>query len=763
MKFARRSEERSRTARCAWVVALLLAAPACSDDSAATGDAGGHASGGGGVGGANASSTATSTTGIDLTTSTGTGLPETFTITGVVVDQTNAPVAGAIVMQGGGEPDVTTGEDGTFEIEMTTAIIGTPTVVAAKIGYRAAGIELTSLPSEPMTLQLFAVAPPDNVGYEFMSPGVGDPDIDSSTKVCGHCHTTFTAQFQTSAHARSARDPILHDLYAGVSSSFGTAAECAAAGGVYRAGSVPGSPGNSQMRCYVGSGVLADLNDCGDSPGLSCDDPALPAASAPTMFGACADCHAIAMNGPAGGRNLLEAEGNAFDNGNSCDACHHVRDIDLDAPPGTGGRLVMQRPRETLDGQIGSPIRQAMFGPLPDVPNSIMGGSYQPKFSTAEFCAGCHDQKQEALVPGSTLSDRFADGLPTHSTFTEWSEGPFAQLGTQCQSCHMPPVDGMFNSVDTSSPTLAGLVGGFQRTPEQTRSHTFRGPLTEIPGVPRLLDGAATATITASPIAGGVDIAVAVKNVGCGHALPTGEPLRSMVLLVEADGCGDPLVPIGGMTIPDFGGASARGIVGADVTLSASTATWPAGAAIANVGDVVRIVRPTGSYWDYDGIGLFEGATLTPEEKGIEVLSPVGEASVVAVVGSQIELSASVAVAPGDIVYLADASPTDFVDGETSHRLAGAPGMAFARVMVDATGARGVPHYRAVDIASDNRIAPQRELVTAHRFAVPPGCTDVTARAIVLYRPLPTDLAKERGWDARDHVVTESMEAITLP
>ncbi|NUP13626.1 MAG: carboxypeptidase regulatory-like domain-containing protein [Polyangiaceae bacterium] len=716
----------------------------------------------GGRGGA--SSTATqSTGGADVTTSTGSGLPDTFSVTGVVLSQFGFPVEGATVMQGGGEAQVVTGEDGTFEIELTTSIAGLPTAVAWKIGYRAAGIEFTSLPDEPITLEMYQISPPDNTAYVFGHPGVGDPDMDNSTAYCGHCHTTFAAQFQTSAHARSARDPIVQDLYAGVASSLDSAAECAAAGGVYRAGTLPGSPGDSQLRCYVGLGVLPDLNDCGGSPGPSCDDPALPSSSAPTAFGACADCHAIGMNGPAGGRDLLEAEGIAYEYGNFCDACHHVRDIDLAGPPGTGGRLIMQRPRETIGRQIGAPIRQAMFGPLPDVPNSFMGGSYQPKFSTAEFCAGCHDQKQAALVPGTSLSARFSDGLPTHSTFTEWSDGPFAEMGTQCQFCHMPAVDGMFNSVDVSDPDLAGLTGGFQRTPEQTRSHTFRGPLTEIPGVPRLLDGAVTATIGASSSVGNVDIDVTLKNVGCGHAIPTGEPLRSMVLLIEAEGCGAPLIADGGMTIPDVGGALASGTAGTEVTFAGTSATWPAGAALASAGRVLRVVRATGAFWDYDGIGLFEGSALSPDEKGIEIMQPVGEAVVLSVTGSDIQLSAALSVLPGDTVYLADAAPDDFADGDPSLSLAGAPGMAFGRVIVDSAGVRNAPHYRGVDIASDNRIGPQRELTTTHRFALPVGCTEVVARARVLYRPLPLRMSRERAWEARDYVITEKTQTFTLP
>jgi len=64
-----------------------------------------------------------------------------------------------------------------------------------------------------------------------------------------------------------------------------------------------------------------------------------------------------------------------------------------------------------------------------------------------------------------------------------------------------------------------------------------------------------------------------------------------------------------------------------------------------------------------------------------------------------------------------------------------------------------VPHYRAVDIASDNRIAPGSHSLTTHAFGVPAGCSTGTVRATLLYRPVPMSMADVRGWDAVDYVV----------
>ena len=117
---------------------------------------------------------------------------------------------------------------------------------------------------------------------------------------------------------------------------------------------------------------------------------------------------------------------------------------------------------------------------------------------------------------------------------------------------------------------------------------------------------------------------------------------------------------------------------------------------------------------------------------------------------------------PGDIVYLGGSAPAVYVDGDATRALAGAPGYAYARVMVDATGARFSPHYRATDIASDNRLPPGVETLTHHAFAIPNACPSVTVTATLLYRPLPYDLSTERSWNARDYVILETKTVLAL-
>jgi len=738
-------------------LAGLLGLDACGSDTLGTAGTGASS----GDAGATSTST-TATSGGSTSTETKEPLPETFVVTGVVTDG-EAEVEGAIVMQGGGKPAFTTGPDGTFSIELTTAIPGTPTIVAAKIGYRAKGEEFLELPAGPITLELLAANPPDNTAYTYGPPGTGDPN--NSTAFCDHCHTLFVKQFLGSAHAKATKDPLVQDLYAGVTEAAQDAAACTAIGGVFRAGLVPGTASEAALKCYLGGGVLSDLNPTCGAPGdAACDDPALPAAKKPTAFGACADCHSPGIQGVAGGRNLHDAVGTAFEAGNHCDVCHHVRDVDLSKPAGVAGALILQRPHEKQSDQPGAKVVQVMYGPLPDVPVEFMGGSYQPKFATSELCGGCHELHQPALVPGSALDPgRWPEGLPIHDTHAEWASSSWNTPGTQCQFCHMPPDDtGLKSSMDLTDETSASIPYGFVRPPEQIRKHTFRSPLD---GTPRLIDGAlnlvlATALGTAAGGGPVVKATITVQNVLAGHAIPTGEPMRSLVLVVQAEGCGETWVAAEGSTIQDGGGFVARGVVGGDVQANGASLAWAAGAAAAKAGMRVRVVRPTGAFDDYAGVGFFADATLTPEEKGLEIFAPVGEASVLSAAAGSVVLEAAIAVQAGDVVYLGDGLPAVMDDGAASIAIAGAAGYTFAKTLVDPLGARHVAHYRAVDIASDNRIPPQGSAEVSQSFAIPAGCATGKVSATLVYRPVPVDMARLRGWAAKDWVVAKASESV---
>lgn len=687
----------------------------------------------------------------DTTTPTDTAepvAPSSFEVKGVVVDREGTPVPDAIVMVGGREETMTsTAEDGSFSIWYEVREGEQGALVAGKIGYRSVGATFLK-PGEDETIMIRKVNPPDNHDYIFQDPGDGENVMNED---CTHCHKDFVADFLQSGHARATRNPLLQHLYAGVT-AHETEEDCEGAGGWWGLGHAPGTEDGSLYKCYLGDGVLPDLNPtCGGIGQPACDDPDLSPDLSPDAYGACADCHAPGINGVAGGRDLHDAHGLAYDIGVHCDTCHKVSDVDLSQPPGIGQRLILSRPSEPGETVfIWDPV---YYGPLLDVPNPIMAGSIQPKFDSAEFCAGCHEQKQDALIPGQALDpELWPDGLPTHSTFSEWQDSPYNSDATPCQHCHMPGDVEAINSVHLSRPGEAGILFGWPREPEDIRQHSFRGPLS---GEERLIDTALYTSVALEQIGDTVEATVSVSNIGCGHAVPTGEPMRALVMVVESEGsCGE-LAAVGGMTINDVGGAITTGVVGTEVTPFDSGLVWPDAAVTAAVGQVIRAVRPSGVFDDYAGIGVFADPSLTPTDKGMEVMTPIHQATITAVMDDTVITSPVLDVVPGDRLYLGDPRPEDgWVDGDPARHLAGLSGNTFSRVLVDASGNRQVPHYKAIDMASDNRIGPGKSALSSHAFRLPDGCTDVSVTATVMYRPHPLNLAVERAWESTDHVIS---------
>ena len=85
--------------------------------------------------------------------------------------------------------------------------------------------------------------------------------------------------------------------------------------------------------------------------------------------------------------------------------------------------------------------------------------------------------------------------------------------------------------------------------------------------------------------------------------------------------------------------------------------------------------------------------------------------------------------------------------------MAGAPGFGFARVLTSADGKRMVPHYLAVDVVTDNRLLPQQEWTSEHRFEG--TCAEPLVVARLLYRAYPWKEAARRGWVLEDQLMTE--------
>jgi len=681
----------------------------------------------------------------------------------VRVSADGLPIAGASVLEGGGKQSVFSDEQGQASLVLQGIVADEVWVIAAAKGYRSVGRLIETQPNGEILIELSSIES-DNPDYEFLPAGVEEGE---STAYCSHCHVTIAAQFGRSAHYHSARDAQVHDLFAGTAAAFADQSSCEAAGGRWLAGTAPGT--GASERCYIGSGLLPDSSDsCGGQGQLPCDSPALPASKQPQHMGACADCHAPATGGPmGGGHSLLDVSGQAFEEGVTCDFCHKVSDIDPGAEPGIGGRTVLGRPLEAIEN-FPLPWKPVMYGPYADVINPYMRGSISPIFASGELCSGCHEYRQApqwddsetAIDPARWPSGR----LPIHTTWEEWSSSLLAPT-TPCRTCHMPGFDAE-NSADIDLFGLEpGLVAGFYRGADEVRDHGFYGPTDVLPDGSRLLDQAAAMSLQASVDGDQLLVQASVSNNQTGHGLPTGEPMRSVLLVVEARCDGVSLPQVQGQSVTEVGGALAARRITAGETTSGTSLSWPdlpealADPALDTSLLRLRALRETGNFIDYAGFESFASGGFAVSDKGLAERLPLGEVSVVAVSNDLLELSGSLPLQEGDLLLLGEA----FVppsEGGTSAMLAGFPGTDFARVLADASGESMVPHYRANDVLRDNRLLPYHSSSSEHRFSLPSGCANPEAQAWLIYRRYPPALARQRGWPSQDAILLSRQTSV---
>lgn len=646
-------------------------------------------------------------------------LPDELTVT-VLLD--GVPAEGATVVQGGTAIHVSTDANGQARIRPRYDIDGEYLVVATAPTARTRSAAIVP-GSNRVTVELTSYNPTDNPEYRFQDPG--EPGRRSNTAQCGHCHESINDQWFASPHRTSASNPFVHDLYAGTAHRLTTEAACVEAGGQWRIARLPG--GGEGGRCFVGTGVLQALNPgCTDG---TCEGPDL-------NHGACADCHAPAINGELGGRDLLHAEGIAFDYGVSCDVCHRVDEVVPTAAPGVAGRLRLHRPSEPASIALGAGgFLPLTFGPNHDVPNPRMGVVQRDHFGEASFCAGCHQDHHAPRVPGAVIDrDRWPDGeLPIQSTWAEWEASPL-NPAAPCQSCHMPPDPTVANSANIERFPLAeiGVMGGWYRPPGSVAGHHWYGPRQP---ASRMLELALALDVNVARVEGELHVAATTRNVAGGHAVPTGEAMRNVLLTVEVMCDGSPVAATGGDVIPAFGGYVALRDRDNDWSV------WPE----ALPGDVIRVIERTGAFHNYDGFGRFGVDGLSAEQKGMPVEQYAGQSVVISVLpDGTVELNNP--LPDGDIAYLVR---TD--DG--GEPLAGAPGWGFARVTVGSDGALNVASFAAVDIASDNRLLPQQEWTSNHRFADACDTPQVTAQLI--YRNTMWSLAQQWHWPIAERVMAE--------
>jgi hypothetical protein len=203
----------------------------------------------------------------------------------------------------------------------------------------------------------------------------------------------------------------------------------------------------------------------------------------------CLSCHAPM----AGLLNDLELSRKVSWEGVTCDYCHSIREVKDD---GKNPKAVVQF------GNLKS-------GPSKDSVSPAHGTAYSSVHTSALLCAVCHEYSNGL-------------GFPVVTTYSEWKDSPAGKGDLECQQCHME------------------LVKGAVVEPRVKREASHLVNLHAMPGSHSVsqLNRALTAKLTATRDGETIDVVVKVKNEGAGHFLPTGSPMRQLILEVRAVSAG---------------------------------------------------------------------------------------------------------------------------------------------------------------------------------------------------------------------------------
>ncbi|MEE9436430.1 MAG: multiheme c-type cytochrome [Candidatus Adiutricales bacterium] len=347
----------------------------------------------------------------------------------------------------------------------------------------------------------------DRSDYKFNSP-----------RVCYACHTKLALTWLDSKMAHATSNPKLLDMY------YGTDAY--------------GHPGRG--------------------PGYRLDNP--------DSVGNCAICHAPSAAADPGRsldlKDILSSSRTEWD-GISCEYCHKVRKVIDDPSTPSGAAAILERQKPASGQSI------LVFGPYDDVVVPPMAASYNPIYESGRFCSLCHSHR-EPLAEGKVwdrekiYTDEEWSGfglkddtmLPIQTTYQEWKawqDGlPQGDPNKEknCQQCHMSWTKKLLPYENYVVENMARNMWGTFRDPKNIRPHHFEG------GTRAQLANALAMELEGRVEDGLLTIKVHISNTNGGHWVPTGEPMRSVMLLVEArDSDEKPLKLVRGGRLPEWTGS----------------------------------------------------------------------------------------------------------------------------------------------------------------------------------------------------------------
>ncbi len=425
--------------------------------------------------------------------------PPALRVTGTVKDS-DGPVRGAVVRVQATENKTISGAKGDFTLTVEEESFPL-TVTAWADGYFVGWDKAENTESE-LSIELKEYYTYDDPSYTWFSTESADGSAS-----CAACMPSYD-EWMADAHSQSAVNPRFLTMYNGTDVD-GNRSPLTRYITQRDYGTIPIAP--NKDKDYYGPGYRLDF---------------------PHSAGNCGTCHIPSAAAIPGHEYLVDPNNlsGIHSEGIFCEFCHKVGDVYIVEETGLPdpyypGVLSMRLHRPKGDEQL-------FFGNFDDVTRRV---SYLPLMSESEFCAPCHFGK-------------FWDTV-AYNSFGEWLESPYSDPvdGQTCQECHMPPVD--YNYF------VYPEKGGFIRDSSRISTHKMLGVTDQ-----EFMEEAVTMTLetTLSEDRNGrrqVTAVVSIVNDNTGHHVPTGTPLRQMILVIRAeDEEGRPLELQSGPVLPEWCG-----------------------------------------------------------------------------------------------------------------------------------------------------------------------------------------------------------------
>ncbi|UCH20101.1 MAG: carboxypeptidase regulatory-like domain-containing protein [Deltaproteobacteria bacterium] len=420
------------------------------------------------------------------------------------------PVENARVRVVGEEKYTLTDRQGRYVLQTQHPPVLKLRVTAGKEGWFN-NAQITSNSSQDTDIFMYPIYLNDQPDYSFISP-----------VTCAGCHIKLSRYWDQSKMAHTTSNPKVLDMYNGTDA----------------------------------------LRREGVGPGYRLDNP--------NSNGNCAECHA--PSAVASGRwsqdlNAVLQSSRAEWDGISCDFCHKIRKVTQNKDKPSGVSAVLERQSSSSGPSI------LVFGPYDDVVVSPMAASYNQVYEQGQYCSVCHSHFKK-LDGGKTwsynkvysTSEWKGFGLenntvvPVQTTYQEWKmwqdqlsfDDP--NKGKKCQDCHMSWRKEMLPYDNYVVDKGARHMWGTHRSPKNIHPHHFDG------GTQTQLKTALAMELEGETSGNRLTVNVYITNTNGGHWVPTGETMRSVMLLLQArDASGKPLKMIKGSRLPEWTGVGKAG------------------------------------------------------------------------------------------------------------------------------------------------------------------------------------------------------------